>query len=311
MKGAKRSSIERGWTEVRVDVPAGWHELVAEALAFGPCTTIALGTTSIAATQPRAGFEAVRTFVHAREDSESLRSGVQQRLDSLVAAVGDPELCDLRAQFKELPAEDYATSWRKSWKPFRVGRLVLLPPWRDEDPPRTSDIRLSIEPGGSFGSGRHATTRTCLRVLNRRITGRERVLDAGSGSGILSVAAVLLGAESAIGFDVDPAARPSGESLAGDNGAGSRCSFRHGDFSCLEANDTGFDVVLANIYADILQAEARQLASRLAAGGWFAFSGCRVDHQAPTESAIEAAGLRIEEVLRRGRWITFVGQHDH
>lgn len=311
MNGDVDGSMKPGWTEVRVDVPVGWHELVAEALAVGPCTTVALGTTSIAAERPPPGHEVVRTFVHASEDTSALRAALQERLDALVAAVRDPDLQDLRAVFKVLPAEDYATSWRKSWRPFRVGRLVLLPPWRDEAPPRNGDVRLSIEPGGSFGSGRHATTRTCLRVLDRQIKGGERVLDAGSGSGILSVAAVLLGAESSIGFDIDPAARFAGEALAEGNGARDRCTFRRGDFGCLTPSDTGFCVVLANIYADVLQDRARDLAARLAPDGWFAFSGCLIDHRDPVVSAIEEAHLRIEAELRRGRWITFVGVRDH
>lgn len=300
--------MTKGWTEIRVDAPVGWHELVAEALAFGPCTTVVLGTTSIAATQPEPGDEAVRTFVHAEADTPALRADIEARLTALVEIVGDDELSGLAPRFKPLPAEDYATSWRKAWKPFRVGHLVLLPPWRDEGPPRTTDIRLTIEPGGSFGSGRHATTRTCLRVLGQRIRGGERILDAGAGSGILSVAGTLLGAESALGFDIDPAAGPCGRSLAGDNGVSERCTFRQGDFSVLEDSDTAFDVILANIYADVLQAHAVELAARLAPGGWFAFSGCRIDHRDATVLALEAAGFVIEDERHRGRWVTFVGR---
>lgn len=300
--------IESEWTEVRVDAPQGWQELVGEALAFGPCTSVTFGTTSIAAKAPPDGHEAVRTFVGTHEDSPELRAELERRLAALADATGAEELRGLELRYKALPREDYATSWRKDWRPFRVESLVLLPPWQEAWPERAGDRVLRIEPGGSFGSGRHATTRTMLRVLGRRIRGGERVLDAGTGSGVLSVAAALLGAESALGFDLDPASRPSASALAADNDVADRCAFRIGDFSVLRPDDGPFDVVLANIYADILQAEAASLASRIAPGGWFAFSGCRVDHRDATVAAMERAGLSIDEERRRGRWVTFAGR---
>lgn len=295
------------WTEVRVNVALGWHELVAEALTFGPCSTVVFGTTSIAAEQPAEGLEAVRGFALTGDDTPAFRSEVAARLTRLGERVGVPELEGLAPRFKALPPEDYATSWRKDWRPFRVGRLTLLPPWRAEPPPRPTDVRLTIEPGGSFGSGRHATTRTCLRILDREIRGGESVLDAGAGSGVLSVAAARLGAARTLGFDIDPASHVSARELAEDNGVGDRCTFRMGDFSAVEPGEGPFDVVLANIYADVLQAEARSLASLLSPGGWFCFSGCRVDHRDATVPALEGAGLEVREERRRGRWVTFFG----
>lgn len=300
-------STPLAWTEVRVLVPDGWHELVAERLMFGPCTSAAFGRPSLGVDEAPEGFDFVRVFLSQAEDCPELRAELTERLATLAAATGATELEGLAPSFKQLPPEDYATSWRKSWKPFRVGPLCLLPPWdpREVGP---GEQRLTIQPGGSFGSGRHATTRTCLRVLTRRIQGGERVLDAGAGSGLLSVAAVMLGAESATGFDIDPNSKLAGEQLAGDNGVAAACSFRIGGFECLKDSETEFDVVLANIYSDVIQAHALGLAGRLAEDGWFAFSGCPDHHREPTVAAIEAAGLVIEEPLQRGRWHTFVGR---
>lgn len=296
------------WTEIRVDVPLGWQELVGEALTFGPCSTVVFGTTSVAAEPAPEGRIAVRGFVMTPEDTPALRDELATRLAGLVDAVGDPELSGLAARYKALPPEDYGTSWRKDWKPFRVGRLVLLPPWCEEGPPRETDLRLTIQPGGSFGSGRHATTRTCLRVLDRRISGGERILDAGAGSGVLSVAAALLGAGSTLGFDIDPASPVSAGELAEDNGVAERCTFRRGDFSVLAADETGYDVVLANIYADVLQAHAEELRDRLSPTGWFCFSGCRIDHRDATVAKLSQVGLEIDEEHVCGRWVTMTGR---
>ena len=296
------------WTEIRVDVPRGWHEVVAEVLVFGPCTSVTLGTTSLSARQPAEGEEAVRSFVMEPDDTPELRAEVVRRVRELEARVADPELRGLEVGFKALPPEDYATSWRRDWKPFRVGRLALLPPWFEGAPPRATDVRLTIEPVGSFGSGRHVTTRTCLRALSRRIAGGERVLDAGAGSGILSVGAALLGASETYGFDLDPASKPTADLLARDNGVEDRCTFREGDFRCLDGAGGTFDVVCANIYADVLMTHAHDLAERLSPAGWFCFSGCRFDHVDATRRSIAEAGLLVEEEHLLGRWMTFVGR---
>lgn len=297
------------WTEVRVDVPEGWGELVAEALAFGPCTSVVFGTTSIAAEQPPPGHEAVRSFVSTHHDTPELRTQLGAALAALAAATGAPELAGLTPRFRPVPREDWATSWQKAWRPFRVGRLALLPPWRAGAPPRASDVRLTLQPGSAFGSGRHASTRTVLRVLQSLVQPGDRVLDAGSGSGVLSVAACLLGARSAFGFDIDPMSVPDGEELARWNGVADRCRFVVGDFTCLGPPAADFDLVCANIYADVLQDQAADLAARLRPGGRFVFSGCRADHVDATRPALRAAGLEIDAEHPRGRWWTFVGRH--
>lgn len=295
------------WTEVRVDAPLGWAELVAETLALGPCTSVVFGTTSIAATPARAGCEVVRAFVSSAHDDADLRDGLRRALASLAATTGADELAGLAPTFKSLPYEDWATSWKKSWKPFRVGHLVLLPPWRAEPPPRATDVRLTLQPGGAFGSGRHASTRTVLRVMQGLVRAGDRVLDAGSGSGVLSVAACLLGARHAFGFDVDPMAVPEGNDLATWNGVADRCRFVLGDFGCLGPDERGYDLVFANIYADVLQAHAGDLAARMAPGARFVFSGVRYDHVDDTRPALRAAGLALDAERPRGRWWTFVG----
>jgi ribosomal protein L11 methyltransferase len=288
-------------------VPEGWHELVAEQLMFGPCTSAAFGRPNLGVDPAPEGHDFVRVFLSRAEDTPALRAELADRLARLAGLAGAPELAGLAPEFRELPPEDYATSWRKSWRPFRVGPLCLLPPWQEREL-RTGEQRLTIEPGGSFGSGRHATTRTCLRVLTRRIRGGEQVLDAGTGSGLLSVAAAMLGAERALGFDIDPNSAPAATELARDNGVAGRCEFRTGGFEVLRDGEQEFDVVLANIYSDVIQEHALGLASRLSDEGWFAFSGCPDQHHAPTLAAIEAAGLVVEEPLQRGRWHTFVGR---
>ncbi len=294
-----------GWTEIRVLVPNGWEELVAETLNLGPCSSVAFGRPTLASEPAPEGLEYVRTFVASASDTPALRTQVRARLDALALRAEVPELAGLALEFHVLPPEDYARSWMKVWKPFRVGRLAVVAPWR-ESVLRPTDLRLELEPGGAFGSGRHATTRMCLRVLQERLRPGTRLVDAGSGSGILAVAAALLGAREAIGFDIDPNAQPWADQLARKNAAEGRARFLTAGFECLPGLGR-FDALVANIYSDIVIEHAATLREALAPGGWFAFSGCAAQHAEATRTAIQASGLKLGEERVRGRWHTFAG----
>lgn len=294
------------WTEVRVLVPEGWLELVGQALAELTEGGAAFGRPSLGTEPAPEGFDHVRGYLPDRDDTPGRRGAILLELARLAEATGAPELADLRVEFRALPPEDYATSWRKTWKPFRVGRLCILPPG-DERELRAGDLRLVLEPGGAFGSGRHVTTRECLRAAQERTRPGQRLLDAGSGSGILAVAGVLLGAESARGFDVDPNARPYAEALARENGVADRCTFVTCGFEALDGSVEPFDGVLANLYADVLCAESGRIARALRPGGWFAWSGCESRHATRVLEAISRCDLLLDEMRIRGRWHTFVG----
>lgn len=297
------------WVEVRVVAPLEWHELVADVLAIGPCTSVAFGRPNLAAPAAPVGTDYVRTFVPSDEDSFDLRARLSAALEQLGRDVGDGAggALELVPTFHLVPPEDWATSWRKTWKPFRVGRLaVVTRDWNGRLRPR--DLRFTLEPGGSFGTGRHATTRQCLAAVQELVTEGARVLDAGTGTGILAVAAAMVGARHCLGFDIDTRSEIEGARLARANGVAERCSFRTGDFGVLGADDRDFDGALANIYSDVVQDHSPDIAARLAPRGWFVFSGCPDRHGDATHAAIERAGLRVLEVRRRGRWLTFVGR---
>ena len=302
-------AARRGWVEVRVTVPDGWEELVAGELALDGCTSVAFGRPNLAAPAAPDGTDYVRTFFAAEDDSAQLRSTIAERLATVARRSDVPELAGLEPTFHSLPPEDWATSWRKSWRPFRVGHLcVVTHDWNGAR--RDGDVLMRLEPGGAFGTGRHATTRTCLRAIQELDLDGARVLDAGSGSGILAVAAAMCGARRVIGFDIDPRSAREASDLAADNGVAERAEFRTGDFSVLTQSDRGFDLVLANIYSDVLQATSRDLAARMGRGSRFLFSGCPDRHGDATLAAIEAAGLTVDEVRQRGRWLTFVGHRN-
>jgi len=294
------------WTEVRVLVPDGWLEFVAQTLSAQTSGGAAFGRPSLGTEAPPDAFDYVRVFLPDRDDTPERRAAIVAELARLGVATGASELHGLRADFRELPLEDYEISWRKTWRPFRVGRVCVLPPG-DQRNLRADDVRLVLEPGGAFGSGRHITTRECLRVAQERTIPGQRILDAGSGSGILAVTCALLGAGAVLGFDADPNAQPYAEALARENSVGARCEFRTGGFEILGEFGEAFDGVLANLYADVLCAELPKIEHALRPGGWFALSGCESRRAPRMLETLSRCNLLLDEMRIRGRWHTFLG----
>ncbi len=147
-----------------------------------------------------------------------------------------------------------------------------------------------------------------MRELQQLPTAGKRLVDAGTGTGILAVAAALLGAAEVFGFDIDPDSEGYAGELARDNGIGKQqLRFATGGFELLDDVDGPVDGIMANIYHDILQDHGQRLGECLRPGGWFLFSGIHRRHRETTRAAVEAGGLRVERDLRAGNWCSLVG----
>jgi ribosomal protein L11 methyltransferase len=275
-----------GWIEVEIAVDPGLEEFAAEAMCVPPLT----GAT----VEP--GI--LRAWYHEALDDPAQRA----RLGALLREHGARDV-----RFARRPYEDFATTWKLGWKAFRLRHLAIVP--RDAAPRlRATDIRLVLDPGGAFGTGRHGSTRGALIALQRYLRRGDAILDCGSGSGILAVASLVLGAGSAIGFDVDPSAVPHGEELAAENGVAHRARFLDCDFAGLDAGLHGFDGVLANLYLDLHLAHAPDVRSRVRDGGFFVLSGIRVEERDRIVALTRANDLHTEWETRRGRWVTLAGR---
>jgi ribosomal protein L11 methyltransferase len=199
---------------------------------------------------------------------------------------------------------DWAEAWKEHFPVLRVGRrLVIRPTWREHEP-LPDDAIVALDPGMAFGTGLHPTTRLCLAALER-LADRggldgERVLDVGCGSGILAIAAVRLGAASALGLDTDPIAIDATATNAATNALGDRITAREGS---LPSRDRPFPVVLANLIAGVLVTLAPGLRAELAEGGTLVASGIFVDRESEVVSAFEAAGLAITGRDADGDWV--------
>ena len=199
---------------------------------------------------------------------------------------------------------DWAEAWKAHFPVLRVGRrIVIRPTWREHEP-LPGDVVVALDPGMAFGTGLHPTTRLCLAALERladqgAVDGR-RVLDVGCGSGILSLAAVLLGADLAVGVDTDPIAVEATRANAARNEIGGRVTAREGS---LPSDEPAFGVVLANLIAGVLVPLAPMLRAELADGGALLASGIFVDREAEVAAAFEAAGLHVTARDAEGDWV--------
>jgi len=196
-------------------------------------------------------------------------------------------------------SEDWENNWKAYFHPIPVGeRLLIQPVWEEPADPQGRAVLL-IEPGLAFGSGSHATTRLCMEALERAITPGCSVLDVGCGSGILSVAAMLLGAGRVLGVDIDPMAVECARENAERNAV--PCEFIRGD---LAVNVSGpFDVVVSNIVADAIISLSEQIARHLAPGGTWISAGIIDTREEDVLAALNANNWRITDRHEEEGWV--------
>ena len=230
-------------------------------------------------------------------------------------AEGLDTLRQIRAAYGEVQTafvedSDWENNWREYYKPIEVGeKLVVVPEW--EEAPEDGRVPLRLDPGLIFGTGSHATTRMCLAALEGFARPGLRVLDLGCGSGILGIGALLLGADSCLGVDIDPKAPDVVMSNAALNGIGSeRMSAWAGDVlsdeSLRRRIGAGYGLVLANIVADVIIPLSAGVRQFMAPDAVFICSGI-IEHRClETEAALRANGFTILDHLTEDEWHCFV-----
>ena len=210
---------------------------------------------------------------------------------ALIAARMEAAGIPYTSETEGVEQEDWQNGWRKYYHPMDVGqRLAIVPSWQDYD---TDRVKLILDPGLAFGTGGHETTNLCLEVLDERVRGGERVLDIGTGSGILAIAALKLGAAVAEGVDIDPVAvRTAGENAALNGVAGKLTDKASGKY----------DIITANIVANAIMSLAPAVPGLMADDAVFIASGIIDSRKDEVIAALEAAGLAVLEVKEKRGW---------
>ena len=245
----------------------------------------------------------VRAYVPARD-----RAAADRAVAEVAEALGHLQAFGLRPigelRTRIVQETDWADAWKAYFPVMRIGRrLVIRPTWRRHRR-APDDVVLALDPGMAFGTGLHPTTRLCLAAVEelaeRGIVDGARVLDVGCGSGILAIAAVKLGAVTALGVDTDPIAIEATIANARRNALTRRLVAREGS---LPTGEAPFDVVLANLIAGVLVPLAGALRDELRPGGSLLASGIFVDREGEVRAAFEAVGLAVTERSAEGDWV--------
>ena len=223
------------------------------------------------------------------EQESSLRAALGQLLEA------EPEIA-----VRRMPDRDWRTAWHDHFHLVRIpgARTIVVRPPHIAYDPKPDEVMIDLVPGLAFGTGQHQSTRLCLRLLASAIEGEERVLDVGTGSGILAVAAAALGAAWVTATDVDPIAVDAARQTARQNQAADRIEVRE---DSIPAGET-FDLITANLTADLLQYLAAELAAALRPSGRLIVSGLIATRLNEVQAALEDVGLELLAVEREDEW---------
>ena len=300
------------WLELSVEADPEAVEAVSEILSRVAPGGVAvepafeLVDDGLAARLDGARPATVRAYVPGDQDASRVVETVGAALGHL-QAFGLRPIGELRTRIVD--EADWAVAWKSHFPVLRIGRrLVVKPTWRRHRA-TAEELVLVLDPGMAFGTGLHPTTRLCLAGLealdDRGVLAGARLLDVGSGSGILSIAALRLGADSAVALDIDPIAVEASGANARRNRLGRRIRPRLGT---LPTGEPAFDVVVANLIAALLVRVAREIAAELRLGGGWLVSGIFVDREAEVVEAFRVAGLEADGRWSEGDWVALAGR---
>ncbi|NMP11137.1 50S ribosomal protein L11 methyltransferase [Paenibacillus polymyxa] len=260
------------------------------------------------------GQAIIKGYFAEEVDMDSVRAQIEPRVEQLRTFDIDPG--EVQYELKTVNEDDWANAWKQYFKPLRVSdRLTIKPTWEEYEPASEDEKIIELDPGMAFGTGTHPTTSLCLRTLESVIQGGEEVIDVGTGSGILAIGAVKLGAKHVLALDLDPVAVSSARENTRLNELEERITIKESDLlSVLNASDPTLGIqlpvklVVANILAEIILLFIDDVYNALQPGGIYIASGIWKNKEEAVETALKAAGFEITEINRDEDWLAFVAR---
>ncbi len=253
------------------------------------------------------GIAYLNFYLDENADVDSILADVQRELDEL------REFMDIGEGSIEVSMtedKDWINNWKEYFHQFYVDDILITPSWEEVKAEDKDKMIIHIDPGTAFGTGMHETTQLCLRQLKKYVTDRTELLDVGTGSGILSIAALKLGAKHAVGTDLDPCAMSAvQENLAANGIPASAMHFLLGNI--IDEKDIQdavgyekYDIVTANILAEVLLSLTPVIVNQLKHGGIYITSGIIEEKETAVVDAVKASGLELLEVTRQKDWVS-------
>lgn len=212
-------------------------------------------------------------------------------------------------EYEELDQVDWETSWKQYFKPVHITERIVVKPHWEEYTAQADEHIIHIDPGMAFGTGTHETTSMCIKAIERNLKQNDALLDVGTGSGILSIAAILLGARSAVGVDLDPVAVEVARENVALNNQSDRIEIVHGDL--VSAVQGAYDLVIANIIADailiLLDSDVKRF---MKPGGKFICSGIILEKKEMILDKLNALNFIVESTEIDGEWVCITARCD-
>lgn len=273
-------------------------------------------------TQEDDGVAYLSFFVEEQEDGSLNVNGESMTREEILANVKQ-ELEDLRmfmdigegtVTVDETEDIDWINNWKQYFHQFYIDDVLVIPSWEEVKEEDKDKMILHIDPGTAFGTGMHETTQLCIRQLKKHITPATKLLDVGTGSGILAILSLMFGAKEAVGTDLDPCAiEATKENMVVNHIPEDKFEVMIGNIITeKEVQDKVgyecYDIVVANILADVLVPLTPVIVNQLKAGGIYITSGIIDDKEETVVEAVKAAGLKVLEVTYQGEWVSVTAQ---
>ena len=246
-------------------------------------------------------------YLEPEEDKEKILSDVRKELEEMSAYVNVGECLIEESETEDV---DWVNNWKQYFHQFYVDDVLIIPSWEEVKPEDEDKMIIHIDPGTAFGTGMHETTQLCIRQLKKYVTKDTELLDVGTGSGILSIIALKLGARHAVGTDLDPCAVPAVEENKEVNGIPVEAfDMMIGNIidDVEVQNEVGYeryDIVAANILADVLVPLTPVIVHQMKPGAVYITSGILDVKEEVVKEAVVAAGLEVVEVTHQGEWVS-------
>ena len=247
-------------------------------------------------------------YLEPEEDKEKILSDVRKELEEMSAYVNVGECLIEESETEDV---DWVNNWKQYFKPFTVDHILIKPTWETIPEEHKDKLLVQIDPGTAFGTGMHETTQLCIRQLEKYVHSESEILDVGTGSGILGITALKLGAKEVWGTDLDENAITAvGENLASNDISSDRFHVLQGniidDKSVQDwAGYEKYDIVVANILADVIIMLVKEIPVHLKKGGYFITSGIiNLKEEAVRAAFAASEELEVVEITYQGEWLS-------
>ncbi len=258
------------------------------------------------------GTARISFYLEPEQDNGEILAAVQKGLDEIRSWGVDVGSGTIEASQTE--DKDWINNWKEYFHQFHVDDILITPSWEPVQPEDQGKLLIQIDPGTAFGTGMHETTQLCIRQIRKYVTEETVLLDVGTGSGILSIVALKLGAKYALGTDLDPCAvRASKENMDANGINEDRFRVLEGNIidDCGVQEQVGYnqyDIITANILAEVLVPLTPSAVRHLKRGGIYITSGILAEKETLVSDAVKVAGLEILEVTHQGEWVSITAR---